>query len=79
MTRTYKPRKPATLALAVQLEFEPNRLEQSYLQHAYAQLLPIHSRRLPISTSIPIVAGPTPVTLEYIKAEQGKLEVKRYE
>lgn len=76
MTRTYKPRKPATLALNVQLEFEPNRLEQSYLQQAYALVLPMHVRRSSVAANRSTEAVLTPVTLELKSCQQAKVRGK---
>ena len=46
MPKIPKSSKTATLRLPIRLEFEPNRFEQTYLQQAYVQLVPLHSRRL---------------------------------
>ena len=73
MARTYKPRKPATLALNVQIEFEPNRLAQFYLQQVYAQLVPIHARRSSISRAIPRGSVPKPLSLEFSSSPQAKV------
>jgi hypothetical protein len=76
MVKTYKPRKPATLTLTIQLEFEPNQLEQSFLQQAYAQLIPTYSRRRTISNSSPIRSIPSPFISEDIMPGQARVRGK---
>lgn len=46
MTKTYKSRQAVAFKSTIQLEFEPNRLEQNFLQLAYAHLVPVQSRQL---------------------------------
>ena len=70
MARTYKPRKPATLALKVQIEFEPNRLTQLCLQQAYAQLVPIQARRASTSKTRSVLS---PVSFELSSSPQAKV------
>lgn len=75
MSKSYRPRKPPTLNLPIQLDFEPNRLEQSYLQQAYAHLVPIQKRRLhPNRSAFDLEAQTSTVVLDQSVSFRGRGE-----